>query len=48
MAEVSKIAKYRRLAAVNEGTQSEPTAGSKSGWRQRSLVEVVVVFVTEM
>ena len=48
MAEVSKIANYRRLAAVNDGTQSEPTDGSKSGWRQRSVIEVVVVIVGEM
>ena len=44
MAEVSKIANYRRLVAVNHASQSKSTDGSKSGWRQRS--EVVVVIVT--
>ena len=48
MAEVSKIANYRKLVAMNDGTQSEPTDGSKSGWRQRSAVEVVVVIVAAM
>ena len=36
VAEVSKIASYRRLVAVNHGSQSKSTDGSKSGWRQRS------------
>ena len=43
MAEVSKIANYRRLVAVNHGSQSKSTDGSKSGWRQRSVVVVVIV-----
>ena len=43
MAEVSKIANYRRLVAVDHGSQSEPTAGPTSGWKLRSVVEVVVV-----
>ena len=33
---------------MNDGSQSEPTDGAKSGWRQRSVVEVVVVTVVEM
>ena len=48
MAEVSKVANYRRLVAVNHGPQSQPTDGSKSGWRQRSVVVVVVVIVVAM
>ena len=28
---------------MNHGLQSEPTAGPTSGWRLRSVVEVVVV-----
>ena len=40
VAEVSKIANYRRLVAVNHGSQSKATDGSKSGWRQRSVVEL--------
>ena len=43
MAEVSNIANYRRLVAANHGSQSESTAGPTSGWRLRSVVEVVVV-----
>ena len=43
VAEVSKIANYRRLVAVNHGSQSKSTDGSKSGWRQRSVVVVVIV-----
>ena len=46
-AEFSKIANYRRLVAVNHGSQSKSTDGSKSGWRQRSVVVVVVVTVVE-
>ena len=42
MAEVSKIANYRRLVAMNHGSQNEPTAGPTSGWRLRSVVEAVV------
>ena len=42
---MSKIAKYRRLVAVKDGSQSKSTDGSKSGWRQRSVVVVVVVLV---
>ena len=30
-----------RLVPVNHGWQSEPTDGRTSGWRQRSVVEVV-------
>ena len=45
VAEVSKIANYRRLVAVNHGSQCEPTDGPTSGWRQRSVVEVSVVLV---
>lgn len=29
------------MVAVNAGWQSEPTVGSTSGWRQRSVVVVV-------
>ena len=47
-AEVSKIANYRRLAAVNHGSQSKSTDGSKSGWRPRGVVVVVVVLVVAM
>ena len=43
VAEVSKIAKYRRLVAVNHGSQSKSTDGSTSGWRQRRVVGVVLV-----
>ena len=46
VAEVSKIVNYRRLVAVNHGSQSKSTDGSRSGCRQRSAV--VVVFVTGM
>ena len=42
VAEVSKIETYRRLVAVNHASQSKSTDGSKSGWRQRSVVVVVV------
>ena len=38
---MSKIAKYRRLVAVKEGSQSKSTDGSKIGWRQRRGVVVV-------
>ena len=48
LAEVSKIANYRRLVAVNHGSQSKATDGSKSGWRQRSVVVVVVVIEVAM
>ena len=40
---MSKIAKYRRLVAVKDGSQSKSTDGSTSGWRQRSGVVVVIV-----
>ena len=33
---------------MNDGLQSEPTDGPTSGWRQRSVVEVVAVFVAEL
>ena len=40
-----KIANYRRLVAVSHGLQSKSTDGSRSGWKQRSVVVVVVVIV---
>ena len=46
--EVSKIANYRKLVAMNHGSQSRSTDGSKSGWRQRSVVVVVVLIVVAM
>ena len=42
MAEVPKIASYRKLVAVNHGSQSKST-DEKSGWRQPSVVVVVIV-----
>ena len=48
VAEVSKIANYRRLVAVKHASQSKSTGGSKSGWRQRSAVVVAVVIVVAM
>ena len=45
VAEVSKITNYRRLVAVNHASQSKSTDGSKSGWRQRSVLVVVLVIV---
>ena len=45
VAEVSKRANFRRLVAVIHGSQSKSTDGSKSGWRQHSVVAVVVVVV---
>ena len=45
MPEVSKITNYRRLVAVNHGSQSKSTDGWRSGWRQRSVGVVVVVTV---
>ena len=48
VAEVSKIANYMRLVAVNHASQGKSTDGSKSGWRQRSVVAVVVVIVVAM
>ena len=33
---------------MNDGSQSEPTDGPTSGWRQRSVVEVVVAIAVEM
>ena len=45
MAEVSKIG---NLVAVNDGSQSEPTDGATSDWRQRSVVEGVVAIAFEM
>ena len=47
VAEISKIANYRRLVAVNHGSQSQPTDGPTSGWRQRGVVEVAVVLAAE-
>ena len=43
VAEVFTIANYRRLVAVNHASQSKVTDGSKSGWRQRSVVVSVLV-----
>ena len=43
VAEVSKNANFRRLVGVNHASQSKSTDGSKSGWRQRSVVAVVIV-----
>ena len=43
VAEVSKIGNLKEV--VSHGWQGDPTDGSKSGWRQRSLVVVVVVAV---
>ena len=37
VAEVSRIAHYRRLVAVKHGWQSKSTDGSKSGWGQRKV-----------
>ena len=34
--------------AVNDRSQSKPTRGPTNGWRQRDVVEVVVVIVMEM
>ena len=48
MAEVSKVASYRRLVPVNHESQSDPTDGPTSGWRQRSGVVVVLVTVVAM
>ena len=43
MAEVSKRASYGRLVVVTHELQSKSTDGSKSGWRQRNVVVVVIV-----
>ena len=48
VAEVSRISNYRRLVAVNHGSQSKPTDGPTSDWRQRSVVEVATVIVADM
>ena len=48
MAEVSKRANYRRPVAVTRGLQSKSTDGSISGWRQGSVVVVIVVNVAAM
>ena len=37
------ITNYRKLVAVNHGSQSGPTAGLPSGWRLHSVVQVVGV-----
>ena len=43
VAEVSKIGNLsERFVVVSHGWQSKSTDGSKSGWRQRSVVVVVV------
>ena len=39
---------YKRLVPVNDAWRSEPTDGSKSGWRQRSVVAVEVVISIAM
>ena len=45
-AQVSKLGNLWEISvAVNDGGQSESTDGPTSGWRQRSVVEVVVVLV---
>ena len=31
------------MVPVNDGWQSQPTDGSKSGWKERSVVAVVIV-----
>ena len=46
--EVSKIADYRRLVAVKHRSQSKSTDGSTSGWRQRSVVVVVIVVAMQL
>ena len=38
----------QQIIAVNHGSQSKSTDGSKSGWRQRSGVVVSVVLVVAM
>ena len=47
VAEVSRQETYRRgmerLVPVNDGWQSQPTDGSKSGWTECSVGVVVVV-----
>ena len=48
VAQVSKIANYRRLVAVSHGSQSKSTHGSKSGRRHGGVVVVVVVIVLAM
>ena len=48
VAEVSKIANYRRLVAVNHGLQRDPTDGPTSGRKQRSVVEVAAALVDEI
>ena len=48
VAEVSKIENDRKLVAVNHASQSKSIDGSKSGWRQRSVVVVVAVLVVAM
>ena len=49
VAEVSNIANYRRgLVVVSHGWQSKSTGGSKSGWRHRSVVVLVVVIVVAL
>ena len=48
MAKVSNIANYRRLVAVNHASQGKSIDGLKSGWRQHSVVVVVVASVVAM
>ena len=37
-----------RFVVVSHGWQSDPTDGSKSGWRKCSVVAVVVIIVVAM
>ena len=48
MAEVSKIANYMSLVAVNHGSQRKSADGSRSGWRQRSVLVVVIVVAKQL
>ena len=48
VAEVSKIAYYRSLVAVTDESQREPTDEPTSGWKQRTVVEVVVLIAVEI
>ena len=44
VADVSKIGNPKEgLVAVNDGSQTEPTDGPTSGWRQCRVVVVVIV-----
>ena len=39
---------WERFVSVNNGWQSERTDGSKSGWRQRSVVFVVIAVARQL